>query len=438
MILYLDMEGSFVSTIVVGTAYVGNMKIFGYIAIGLGKIMDLLYNGLCAIGINNIGVSIIVLTVLIYTLMLPLTYRQQKFSRLSSKMSPELKALQEKYKGKRDQASQQQMMEEQREIYDKYGINPTGSCAQSFLSILILFPLYRVIYNVPAYVTKVKEILMPAVDGIMATDNYKTTFDQTVSEFGVSLSNIHVKDISISGLDDADIPNRIVDILYKLSPSNWDSLADAFSGVDIAGVEDAFNQINNFCLMNITNSPQYTLTHAFSNGQYHLVVLALLVPILAGLGQFINVKLMPQTAAGNDQMAQQMKTMNIMMPLISVFFTFTLPFGLGIYWITGAFIRAIYQFFLNKHFDKIDLNDIIEANKEKARKKKEKRGMNLERMNEAARMSTRNIRNSSISEEEREELLRKADEIKKDAQPGSLAARANIVREFNEGKKKQS
>ncbi|MCR4842786.1 MAG: YidC/Oxa1 family membrane protein insertase [Eubacterium sp.] len=421
----------------IATAYVGTFKIFGYIAMGLGWIMNLLYEGLCAIGINNIGITIVILTILIYTAMLPLTYKQQKFSRLSRKMSPELKALQEKYKGKRDQASQQAMMEEQREIYDKYGISPTGSCLQSFISILVLFPLYRVISNVPAYVTRVKETLMPAVDGIMSTDDYQSVFDSVVSEFGISLSNIGVKTTEISSLTETtDIQNRIVDILYKCSPANWDTLIATFPSVDLTSVEEAFSNINTFLMINVTYSPQYSFMNGIKTGDVVLIIFGLLIPILAALSQLINLKLMPQVGNGDDAMERQMKMMNYMMPLMSLFFCFTLPFGLGIYWIVGALIRSVYQFFLNKHFDKIDLNDIIEANREKAAKKKEKRGINIEKMQQAARLNTKTLKSSSMTEEEREELLAKADEIKKNAQPGSLAARANIVREFNEGIKK--
>ena len=423
------------SYLAVGTAYVGNMKIFGYIAILMGKIMNFVYNALSAIGINNIGVSIIVMTILIYTLMLPLTYKQQKFSRLSKKMSPELKALQEKYKNRKDQASQQAMMEEQKEIYAKYGVSPTGSCAQAFLSILILFPLYRVIYNVPAYVTKVKETLQPAVDGIMNTDNYKSVFDGIVSNFGISLRNIGVTSTDISDLSDSDIPNRIIDILYKCSTDNWNALNEAFSGLNpsLSDIKSSFDSINNFCLLNITNSPAYTIKHAFADHNYLILFIAVLVPLLAGATQFINYKLMPQQTAGaDDPMTQQMKTMNYTMPLMSVFFAFTLPFGLGIYWITGAVIRSVYQVILNRHFDNVDLDEIIEQNKVKAAKKKEKQGINIQTMNRAATMSTKNIRNSSISESQREEILMEAEKIKKDAVEGSMAKKANMVKEFNE------
>ena len=131
-------------------------------------------------------------------------------------------------------------------------------------------------------------------------------------------------------------------------------------------------------------------------------------------------------------MAQQMKTMNIMMPLMSIFFAFTLPVGLGIYWITGAIIRSIYMVLFNKHFEKMDMDAIIEANREKAAKKKEKRGINQERVRQAAQVNARQIKTSSVSEEERDRQLAEANEIKKNAVKGSLAQRASIVKEFNE------
>ncbi len=414
------------------TAYESSLKIFGWIALGLGFIMNIIYSGLSYITINNIGISIVLLTIIIYTLMLPLTYKQQKFSRISRKMTPELNALRQKYQGRKDQQSQQAMLEEQREIYDKYGISPTGSCIQSFLSILVLFPLYRVIYNIPAYVDQVKQTLMPAVEGIMkSSTDYKALFDKTIADFGINLSNIGVSTPNISGLtDNTEIQNRIVDVLNKCTPENWDTLASAFNTAPIEQVHNSFSEINNFLWMNISNSPQYTITHA--NGSIGLIILAVLVPVLAGLTQLINVKMTPQTGAG-EGMGNSMKIMMYTMPLISVFFCFTLPFGLGIYWISGALVRTVYQYFLNKHFDKISLDDIIEANREKAAKKKAKRGITQEKINAAARTNTRSLRTSSISEKEREELLTKAADIKKDAQPGSLAAKADIVRKFNEG-----
>ena len=138
------------------TAY--NGSILGPIAKGLGWIMDRIYVLLAAIGLENIALTIVVFTVVIYLLMFPLTYKQQKFSVLNRKMQPELNAIRKKYAGKKDQASMAAQQEETQMVYDKYGVSMMGSCGQMLIQMPILFALYRVFYNVPAYITSVKGI----------------------------------------------------------------------------------------------------------------------------------------------------------------------------------------------------------------------------------------------------------------------------------------
>ena len=109
---------------------------------------------------------------------------------------------------------------------------------------------------------------------------------------------------------------------------------------------------------------------------------------------------------------------------------------MGIYWIAGAVIRSIQQVILNKHIDKMDINAVIEKNKDKAAKKMEKKKVQTEKMQQYANINTRSInvnKTSGISEEEREAALKKANEYyNKNAKPGSMAAKANMVREYNE------
>ena len=207
----------------------------------------------------------------------------------------------------------------------------------------------------------------------------------------------------------------------------------------------ALDKYNNFLGLNIANSPSFIIKDAFANGSYFLVIGAILIPFLAAATQWINTKLMPtQASSGNaqaDQMASQMKMMNTMMPLMSAFFCFTLPAGMGIYWIAGAVIRSIQQIVLNKHIDKMDINAIIDKNKDKAAKKMEKKKVQTERMQQYANVSTRNInvnKTSGISETEREEALKKANEYySKNAKPGSMAAKAGMVKEYNEKNSKR-
>jgi YidC/Oxa1 family membrane protein insertase len=177
-----------------------------------------------------------------------------------------------------------------------------------------------------------------------------------------------------------------------------------------------------------------------------MMIGAILIPLCSYLTQVLNIKLMPQSDSGNDQMAQQMKTMNRTMPLFSLVFCFTVPVGLGIYWISSALVRCIQQVLINKHLEKIDLDAVIEQNKEKAEKKAEKRrakmGVYQNQIYSAASMSTKRETNlnNSISSDEKNEKLQKAYETGRQAKnvnPNSLTAKANLVRDFNERNNKE-
>jgi len=203
------------------TAYGGS--ILGPIAVFLGWIMDKIYVLLAAIGIENIALTIFIFTFVIYLCMFPLTYKQQKFAVLTRKMQPEMKAIQDKYKGARDQDSMQKQQMETQALYDKYGISPTGSCVYMLIQMPILFALYRVFYNVPAYITSVKNVFAELVKGIMATDGFADTMTSIADSS--NLKNV-VYDFTAS--DKTVVSNYLIDVLYKLPSSGWEAVSDAF------------------------------------------------------------------------------------------------------------------------------------------------------------------------------------------------------------------
>ena len=86
--------------------------ILGPFAWILGKILEVLYDGFAALGIYNIGFCIILFTIVVRMLMLPMTIKQQKFTKLNAAMNPEIQAIQKKYKDKKNQQSQLEMQEE--------------------------------------------------------------------------------------------------------------------------------------------------------------------------------------------------------------------------------------------------------------------------------------------------------------------------------------
>lgn len=412
------------------TAYGGS--ILGPIAKGLGWIMDKIYLLFASMGIQSIALTIIVFTVLVYACLFPLTYKQQKFSVLSRKMNPELKKIQEKYKGKKDQASMAAQQEETQALYDKYGVSMTGSCVQLLIQMPILFALYRVFYNVPAYISSVKNVFTDLVSGIQGIDGYQDKM-QSLYE-AANLRNVSV---DFSATDKTTLGNYIIDVVYKLSSSGWDSLKETFPTLtDVIGnAYSNLNEINNLFVLSISDTPLNQIKMGFADHNWVLLLAGLSIPVISTITQYLSILQMPMSDS-NDQMTQQMKTMNYFMPLMTFFIAFTCPVGLGLYWATGGFIRAGQQFFLNRHFEKIDLNDIIEKNKEKAAKKKEQRGIRREQIMANATMNTkRTISDKASYKNDNADILEKAAESRSTAKAGSMAAKANLVKDFNEGKK---
>lgn len=427
------------------TAYPGS--ILGPIAKLLGILMDWIYSGISNITggrVESVVLSIVIITIIIYMCLLPLTIKQQKFSKLSQKMQPEMQAIQAKYKNKKDQASMMAMQEETQLLYQKYGISPMGSCVQMLIQMPILFALYRVFYNIPAYLSGVKSSFTGLVDSIQQTSGYQNTLVSLMEKYNVVTSSGLNASNAASKLADASgdtLSNYIIDILYKLPSKGWDALMDGkfFDGIQSAveKTHDALLHFNYFLGLNISDTPWYIIKSNFTDKPDKwllFVILALLIPVLSYLTQMLNIKLMPQATNGNDQVANQMKMMNLMMPLMSLFICFTVPVGLGIYWICSALVRGIQQVFVNRHIENLDLEAVMAKNEEKAKKKREKMGLSEDYIKKAAQIKTKSIDNKanvSVSAGT-EEKLAKAAEYKANAKAGSLASKANMVKEFNE------
>lgn len=424
------------------TAYSG--AILGPIAKFLGWIMNGMYIAMYKLfGIENIGLSIFLLTVLIYTCLLPLSYKQQKFSKLNQRMQPEMNAIREKYAGKKDPASVNAMNEETQLLYQKYGVSPTGSCVQMLIQMPILFALYRVFYNIPAYVTSVKDQFSGLVDGIIGTNGFADTLSKVMTDYSVHTTTNVTADL-LNESSGETLRNYIVDVLYKIPSTGWEKLTDYFPDLssqihETIGHIDNFNyifRVGSFDGLNISDTP-FTIIKNYWSTKPSLfmvyIIVALLIPVVSYLSQLLSIKLMPTSDTGNDQMAQQMKTMNMMMPLFSFFLCFTVPCGLGIYWIFTAVYRCVQQVIMNKHFEKIDMDDLIKENQEKAKKKREKRGIAENQIREAAQIKAKNLESrAKVSASFAEGELEKANKAKSNAKTSSMAYKANLVKEFNE------
>ena len=385
-------------------------------------------------GIQNIGICIILLTVVIYTLMIPLTIKQQKFSKMSAAMNPEIQKIQKKYQGKKDQASMEKMQEETQLVYEKYGVSPTSGCLPMFIQFPFLWAMWYVIRGIPAYVSQVKDVYTPLIEGITSTNGWQKIME-SIGEAKPILMDPSKYDYSNT--------NILIDVLYKFQSSTWETLKEGFPALQstIESTMAQLEKMNNFLGLNIAEAPLNLIKDGFSAGAFGIVIAALMIPILAGLTQYLSVKMVSQNNGNTDQenqVAATMKTMNITMPLLSVFMCFTMPTGLGLYWITSAVVRMVQQFFINKHLSKMPMDELIEQNMEKAAKKREnKKKIESQYVNEMAQKKGRKIEKSRSAEEEKalEAKLENARKLNENAKEGSLASKANMVKKFNESNK---
>ena len=409
--------------------------IIGQAAWLLGKVMDGIYRVMNGVfGIQNIGICIILLTVVIYTLMIPLTIKQQKFSKMSAAMNPEIQKIQKKYQGKKDQASMEKMQEETQLVYEKYGVSPTSGCLPMFIQFPFLWAMWYVIRGIPAYVSQVKDVYTPLIEGITSTNGWQKIME-SIGEAKPILMDPSKYDYSNT--------NILIDVLYKFQSSTWETLKEGFPALQstIESTMAQLEKMNNFLGLNIAEAPLNLIKDGFSAGAFGIVIAALMIPILAGLTQYLSVKMVSQNNGNTDQenqVAATMKTMNITMPLLSVFMCFTMPTGLGLYWITSAVVRMVQQFFINKHLSKMPMDELIEQNMEKAAKKREnKKKVESQYVNEMAQKKGRKIEKSRSSEEEKalEAKLENARKLNENAKEGSLASKANMVKKFNESNK---
>ena len=413
--------------------------LLGDIARILGWIINAIFNFLESVGISNVGVAIILFTIIVYMLMIPLTYKQQKFSRMSVKMNPEIQAIQKKYKGKQDQASMLKMQDETKAVYAKYGTSPTGTCLPMLIQFPVLIAVYRVVYAIPAYIEKIKLAYYPLVTDLLNTSG-GTEFIKGLKSAATFRKQFQSQGVALE--------NTIIDVLNKASTSEWESIAGQFPSLGgvIESTQNTLSGFNSFLGLNIVNSPWYSIKEFFSEGNYLWVVIALLIPVLAGLSQWFSLKLMPQAAAGadgeNNEMMQSMKMMNNFMPLMSVYFCAILPVGVGLYWIMSAVVRTVQQLVINKQLSKMDIDEEIKKNIEAYNRKREKNGLPPEKLNTVARTSTRNVESTKreITSEERQKAIQDSTAYynKGTAKPGSLAAKARMVEQYNEKNDKKN
>lgn len=402
----------------------------------LGKVLDVLFVGINAIGLGNIAIAIILFTLLVKLLMLPLTAKQSKMMKLNSIIGPEVRAIQNKYKDKKgDQNAMLKMQEETKAVYAKYGTSQMGGCVQMLIQFPILLALYRVFQRIPMYVTSLKalfiNILGDGGNGIMSAADYSDFMSNTFNTG------------TLAKVDWTNVNDAVV-AMNSFTTEQWNLLKEHFTSYAsvIADNQTKITEMNTFLGINVSQVPTLALN------------IAILIPILSGVTQYISVRVSQGKSNQDDSdnpAAASMKMMNIFMPIMSAFIAFSVPAGLGLYWIATAVIQTIIQICINRYYDKLGVDEIVRRNVEQRNKKRAKKGLPPEKIAKNATTSTKKIDSETKSQERIDKLQQKKEQndkkVKeileatnyyKSAKPGSLAEKAGMVAKYNEKNSKKN
>ena len=289
-----------------------------YICVPFAWLVRLFYNLT-----GSYGVALILFTLVIKLIMLPFQMKSKKSMMRMSRVSGQMQDLQKRYA-----KNQAKFQEEMQKLYEEEGVNPMSACLWSFLPLPILMALYSIIRQ-------------PITHFMMLSKDVLQTVVQSVADAGVDLTNIVMMD-KVTGAP------ALKDGLYQMAAYGQINLVKAVQEMGLSTPDGWFNVNYKFLGLDLTATPwEYIKSFTFT----WAVIGVILIPILAGLSQFVFSKLTMKTQPQADAAGgASMKSMMYMMPLMSVYIAFIMPAALGVYWIAQSVFSLIQEAILNKTF----------------------------------------------------------------------------------------
>ena len=289
-----------------------------YICVPFAWLVRLFYNLT-----NSYGVALILFTLVIKLIMLPFQMKSKKSMMRMSRVSGQMQELQKRYA-----KNQAKLQEEMQKLYEEEGVNPMSGCLWSLIPFPILIALYSIIRQ-------------PITHFMMLSKDVLQTVVQSAADAGVNLTNIVM-------MDKATGTPALKDGLYQLASYGQINLVKAVQEMGLSTPEGWFDMNYNFLGLDLTATPwEYVKNFTFT----WAVIGVILIPILAGLSQFVFSKLTMKTQPQADAAGgASMKSMMYMMPLMSVYIAFIMPAALGVYWIAQSVVSLIQEAILNKTF----------------------------------------------------------------------------------------
>ncbi len=301
------------------------MGIFDIINIPLGYLFRYIY-----IFLQNYGWTLVVFTLITKAILIPLTVKQQKSTSKMQALQPRLQEIQKKYQYDKEKLNQETM-----KLYQESGVNPMGGCLPLLIQFPLLIALYNIIRSPLSYVIQLGKHGLPSIKDVHA---FLTSLGSTV-------------DVN-NQIGMASEMNRLsTDLATKFPDANFLNIDFTFFG------------------LNLSETPSLSAP-----------TLLLIIPVLAGLSTFLvswltnKMNGQPKPTSG-DSPANSMQMMTYIFPVMTFFFSVTLPAGLGFYWILSNLFQLVQQVIMKYCFpvnapDKPVKKHFREREAEKAERRK--------------------------------------------------------------------
>ena len=276
-------------------------NIFGYLIVRpFGLILLSLYNF-----VHNYGFAVILFALIVKLCCVPLAIKGKKSMLAMTALNAEMQQLQKKYANNRAKLN-----EEIQALYERRGVSPMSGCLPQFIPLPIMMGLYYAVQQPLQYIVGLSSETVIKLAQLVGLDN-------------LAGANYTVQIVIAEKL------NAFKDAVGNFTPDVFKCLADG---------ESIFPMDFNFFGLNLADTP--SIKHPG---------LIWIIPILSGLTAFLSSYIMQKMqGTQNSAAAGQMKMLNFMMPLMSLYFAFILPGAIGIYWIFNNVFTCVQEIILTK------------------------------------------------------------------------------------------
>ena len=338
---------------------------------------------------GNYGWAILAFGLIVKIIMLPFQMKSKKSMMKTTTLTPLVKELEKRHKG-----NPQKYQEEVNKLYRNAGVNPMSGCLWTLIPFPIIIILYRVVRQPLSIMMSLAAEEIETLTKVVTDLGY---YVEPTGRNAAFYSELHVADALHRGYEAVKASGAVSAFADKLANINF-----------------------NFLGLNLTETPRLAF---WANGVTLAGFVLFLIPFLSAGLSWLQMALAQRfQPAQSAQQAQSTKTMNLMMPLMSIWICFTMPAMMGLYWVEQSVLAIIQEEILNRIYKKqIDdeMAEFVAKEKAKEEELERKRAETERRRAEGRQQQNANTSKKRLAaqeknaEEQRQAALRAADRAAK-------------------------